>query len=125
MAHVEEIRPTAKGAKRGSSGVNVERLQNYFNQFGYFDSGVHAEFGMTPVGAEPMPDQLGEFDEHTEHALCNFQQRFGLEVNGEIDGPTLALLQMDRCGMPDLGEYVLQGNKWTSTSLSCTPTFTA
>ena len=53
MASVDEIRPTAKGAKLGSSGVNVERVQNYLAKFGYFDSGVHAEFGMTPAGAVP------------------------------------------------------------------------
>ena len=117
MASVEEIRPTVKGAKAGSSGVNVERLQNYLARFGYFDSGVHAEFGMRPVGAQPMPDQLGEFDDKTEGALSKFQERYGLEVTGEVDSATLALLQMDRCGMPDLGEYVLHGNKWSTTNL--------
>lgn len=117
MANVEEIRPSAKGAKLGSSGVNVERLQNYLSRFGYFDSGVHARFGMAPVGAQPMPDEFGEFDEKTEQALVKFQQRFGLEPTGEVDEATLALLRMDRCGMPDVGEYVLQGNKWSTTSL--------
>jgi hypothetical protein len=120
MADVEEIRPTAKGAKLGSSGVNVERLQNYLSRFGYLDSGVQAEFGMRPDGAEPMPEQHGQFDDATERALSEFQRRAGLEVTGEVDTATLDQLQMDRCGVPDVGEFgefVLQGNKWSTTNL--------
>ncbi len=117
MASVEEIRPTAKGAKLGSTGVNVERLQNYLCRFGYFDSGVHAEFGMRPVDVEPTPAQIGQFDEPTERALCELQRFAGISVSGEIDEPTLALLQMDRCGMPDHGEFVAQGNKWPANNL--------
>lgn len=113
----DTITPRAVGAALGASGEDVDRLQKYLSRYGYFDSGVHAQFGMRPAGAEPQPLKAGEFDQRTENALRKFQSFNGLPVTGQLDQRTLEQVQRKRCGFPDLGEYVLQGNKWSTTNL--------
>jgi peptidoglycan hydrolase-like protein with peptidoglycan-binding domain len=117
MTDLADYVPRQAGAKMGSRGVNVRRLQNYLTRFGYLDSSVLDDFGVRHTLAQPSPDSIGEFDEQTEEALRKFQQFHGLEVTGELDEPTVALMEKPRCGFPDTAEYVLQGNKWTTTNL--------
>lgn len=109
--------PRQEGAKLGSRGANVRRLQNYLTNFGYLDSPKLGDFGVRPTLAQPAPDTLGEFDEQTEEALRKFQSFHRLEVTGVLDQPTLDLMGKPRCGFPDTAEYVLQGNKWSTTNL--------
>lgn len=129
MADASDYTPTATGAKLDSSGVNVERLQRYLGQFGYFDNGKHAEFGMTSLGAVEPPSELGRFDDRTEAALVSFQRFVGVEATGVLDGATLDVMKQPRCGFPDLGqprsqrarglgEFVAQGNKWDHLNLN-------
>jgi peptidoglycan hydrolase-like protein with peptidoglycan-binding domain len=118
----DQITPRAVGASLGSAGEDVDRLQKFLGRFGYFDSGVHARFGMRPVGAEPMPAKAGEFDDRTENALKMYQAFNKLPVTGQLDQNTLERMQRRRCGFPDVGapgvgEFVAQGNKWTTNSL--------
>jgi peptidoglycan hydrolase-like protein with peptidoglycan-binding domain len=109
--------PRQEGAKLGSRGTNVRRLQNYLTQFGYLDSSRLDDFAVRRTMVQQAPDTLGEFDEQTEAALRSFQEFHGLEVTGVLDQATLDLMGQPRCGFPDTAEYVLQGNKWSTTNL--------
>ena len=109
--------PTSTGAALGSSGAEVEKLQKYLSRYGYFDDGTHARFGMTAAGTERPPSKSGQFCDRTEGALRKFQQFAGLPATGVLDDDTVALMGHKRCGCPDLGEYVAQGNKWNSNAL--------
>ncbi|GAA2005939.1 matrixin family metalloprotease [Microbacterium ulmi] len=116
MAAKDEIVPRAVGAKKGSKGADVTRLQNYLRAFGYLDSDRLDDFGVGRELAAPQPEQ-GTFDDFTEEALQTFQARYGLPVTGVVDAATLALLEKPRCGFPDTAEFVAQGNKWTTNDL--------
>ena len=90
------------GLKAGSSGDDVELLQNYLTRFGYLatpplkENGRKAELDLRPT-AEP-----GEFDEATEEALREFQKMAGLPVTGKLDKATREKMQQPRCGNPDI-----------------------
>lgn len=122
----DDIVPTQTGASLGSSGVNVERLHNHLAQFGYFDTGIHEQFGVAATGAAPEPAEWDEFDEATEQALKRFQEFHGLAVTGEVDREVVDLMQRPRCGDVDIGgfkqrahggEYVRQGGEWDTNNL--------
>lgn len=117
MAELSDYVPRRAGVSQGSRGVDVRRLQNYLTVFGYFDSPVLDDFGVRKTMAEMEPETLGTFDEQTEQALRAFQKFHSLPETGELDQPTLDLMQQPRCGFPDTAEYVLQGNKWTTNNL--------
>ena len=109
--------PSAEGLSVGSSGRDVGLLQEYLGRFGYLDNGIHRRFGMTAVGAESPPGHPGEFCDCTEKALRKFQTLQGLPITGDLNSETLAAIGKDRCGCPDVGEYVLWGQKWSTTNL--------
>ena len=91
-----------EGLAPGSSGDDVELLQNYLVRFGYLarpptpEDGRAAELDLRPA-AEP-----GEFDEATEEALKTFQKMAGLPVTGKLDAATHEKAQQARCGNPDI-----------------------
>lgn len=114
----EDYQPTSAGLKRGNSGRQVERLQRYLDEFGYFNTAKITEFGVSDISLATDPPEEGEFDEQTESALQRFQEFHGLPVTGELDEATVERMSDPRCGFPDTAEYVLQGNKWNSTSLT-------
>jgi peptidoglycan hydrolase-like protein with peptidoglycan-binding domain len=121
------------GLKAGSSGDDVELLQNYLTRFGYLatppskEDGRKAELDLRPT-AEP-----GEFDEATEEALRLFQERAGLPVTGKLDKATREKMQQPRCGNPDitpvsnptilslvepdLAGFVATGGRWPTRNL--------
>ncbi|REL38186.1 hypothetical protein DYD21_06140 [Rhodohalobacter sp. SW132] len=128
MALKADLVPTRAGLNKGSEGVNVERLQNYLERFGYLESEWTKKSEIKSSLAESAPEKKGEFDEQTEKALINFQKFTGLEPTGELDQPTLEKMKQDRCGTLDIlpgkatsGEipssYVLSGCKWGTTHL--------
>lgn len=109
--------PESAGFGPGDASADVRRAQRYLERFGYLDSPVIGEYGVATTLVEPAPEVLGEFDDNTKRAVENFQGRYGLQVNGRIDEPTLDLMKKPRCGFPDTAEYVVQGNKWATTAL--------
>lgn len=116
MASNRDMVPKKAGIKPGDSGAEVRKLQRYLEQFGYLFSPTLEQFGVSATLAEG-PAEPGSFDDNTRAALVNFQTRHGLEPTGVVDEATLELMSKPRCGFPDTAEYVLQGNKWSTTAL--------
>jgi peptidoglycan hydrolase-like protein with peptidoglycan-binding domain len=91
-------------AKLDDQSSNVAELQRYLEQFGYFK--------FLP------PRKAGLFETATQQALSAFQFKQGLAPTGELDEPTLRLINTPRCGIDDIGEYVLEGRKWGKYDLT-------
>ncbi|WP_293257821.1 matrixin family metalloprotease [Nannocystis sp.] len=101
--------PSVTGLKRGDSGVQVDRLQQYLQKFGYLNAGA----------------RTAGFDDSTEQALRKFQRLNHLPETGTLGDETLAKISQPRCGFPDsggasgpLGEFTLQGGKWNKTNIT-------
>lgn len=93
--------PSSAGYKKGDTSEDVEKLQAWLTRFGYLDSPILDEFGLSHEAAEPQPKRLGSFDQNTERALMKMQKLFGLESTGQLDEITLERIQQPRCGVPD------------------------
>lgn len=116
MASKDDMVPKSTGAKKGDSGVDVQRIQNYLTTFGYLESETLDRFGVSHDLASPAPAE-GTFDDATEAALVKFQERYGLSPTGKVDKATQDLMKKPRCGFPDTAEFVAQGNKWATNNL--------
>ncbi|MCE0486834.1 matrixin family metalloprotease [Ornithinimicrobium sediminis] len=121
MTTQDELVPKSTGLKKGDTGADVERLQNYLSQFGYLESPVLDEFGVDHAMAQEEPEH-GTFDDRTEEALRTFQEHYDLPVTGKLNKATRDLMTKPRCGFPDTAEpvsaeFVAQGNKWSTTTL--------
>lgn len=125
MANEKDYIPTAVGLKEGDTGDEVERLQLYLAKYGYITD-LEGEPSVLEAFGEEIPPEFdveppvakGQFDDRVGEALKQFQQFYGLDVTGELDVATLALMAMDRCGRPDIGEFVTTGRKWSKTHLT-------
>lgn len=122
-----DLVPSRAGLSKGSEGVNVEKLQNYLEQFGYLQSERIEKSGIRTAIAESAPEKKGSFDDHTEKALRKFQKFVGIPETGELDQETLEKMKQDRCGNMDAvpklkggqmpSGYVLSGCKWDTNNL--------
>jgi hypothetical protein len=109
--------PRTAGAAQGAQGNDVRSLQNYLRTFGYLESPKLQRFGVQRSLAEPQPEVDGVFDDRTRRALQKFQEFNSLPVTGILDEATLNLMSRPRCGFPDTADFVIQGNKWSTTQL--------
>jgi peptidoglycan hydrolase-like protein with peptidoglycan-binding domain len=122
-----------EGLAPGSSGGDVELLQNYLTRFGYLaeppskEDGRKAELDLRPMAAP------GEFDDATEEAIRQFQTMAGLPATGELDAATRDKMQQPRCGNPDItpvsnptilslvekdvAAFVATGGRWPTRNL--------
>lgn len=118
MSHSKSKKVFQKVLKLGDKGKTVSRLQNYLTQFGYTkynSEHLHFMSESSHAGVLPKP---GHFDEETEKALFAFQKRNGLLETGLLDEATIGLMNTPRCGFPDVGEYAVEGRKWTKNDLT-------
>ena len=83
----------------------------YLERYGYLDSPQIEQWGFARRKAFARAGDITK-------AVEAFQRNFGLEVTGELDAPTLALMRRPRCGFPDVGSFVLTGNKWDTNPLT-------
>lgn len=93
--------------KLGDAGPEVLALQEYLHTFGYLDL-PDREVKKTNVKDAPVLPlaELGVFDDATLTGLAALQKRAGLAPTGELDEPTLILVETPRCGVPDPIEFV-------------------
>jgi len=121
------------GLEPGSSGDDVELLQNYLTRFGYLATppsngdGRKAELDLRPTVTP------GAFNDATEEALRTFQKFAGLSVTGKLDEATAEKMQQPRCGNPDItpvsnptilslvdpgvAAFVATGGRWPTRNL--------
>lgn len=85
---------SCKRLSKGDANPEVERIQQYLARFGYLD----------------QKNCTGQFDDATSHSIRNYQRQHALEPTGEIDPPTIEMLQRLRCGNPDTGFGLLPVN---------------
>jgi peptidoglycan hydrolase-like protein with peptidoglycan-binding domain len=122
-----------EGLKAGSSGDDVQLLQNYLQRFGYLGPTPTAEDGrVAELDLRPMAEQ-GEFDDATEEALKEFQKMAALPITGKLDKATREKMQQPRCGNPDIAPvsnptilslvepdvagFVATGGRWPTRNL--------
>ncbi|XP_054824732.1 metalloendoproteinase 2-MMP-like [Prosopis cineraria] len=81
----------------------ISKLYDYFKLFGYINSTLNS-------------DNTGKFSAELESAIEYFQKTFHLNVTGQPDDPTVSLITLPRCGIPDVinGSSTLLGNRTTS-----------
>lgn len=107
---------------------DVEEMQKHLELFGYLDP-EEASFGeenLLPPDPEDAESaaissaeiKKGKMDDATVEALKKYQEFHGLNCSGNLNKETIAEMDTKRCGMPDLGEFSVHGNKWSSTNLT-------
>jgi hypothetical protein len=86
----------------GSRGQDVGALHAYLTQYGYFPNEELANTypRWRPIVAEP-PQDLEVYDEQTLAAVTALQRAFGLTVTGSADASTRAIVERQRCGVPE------------------------
>ncbi len=112
--------PKSANLKEGNKGDDVERLQKYLAEFGYFNDQQNDAFFAAGTKTElpPSPQKKGSFDKNTVEALKKFQELNSLPVTGDMNQATLDLMKQPRCGFPDTADFVAQGNKWPTNSVT-------
>ncbi len=120
LTSAKEYVPRAAGLASGVEGPDVARLQRYLQKFGYMQASHLLSFGAVAKDLVQPPEVAAVFDDNTTQALLRFQEYNGLPLTGELDAATLELMQMPRCGFPDVtaADFVLKGSKWNKTSLT-------
>src|SRR5215467_1709787 len=102
----EPGQPTVQSITRdlalGAQGSDVEAVNDYLTQFGYFpNQDLQSQYPTwRPIVAEG-PAARNAFDEHTAAAVLAFQGNMGLAKTGVVDADTRAIMQEMRCGVPD------------------------
>ncbi|XP_014382467.2 interstitial collagenase-like [Alligator sinensis] len=82
-------------------------VKSYLNRFYGLKTEAHSRFRRKKIGA-------------VSETLKEMQSFFGLQVTGKFDDETTKMMKQPRCGMPDIGNYVLtQGHpKWSTNDLT-------
>jgi len=90
-------------------------LQGYLRQYGFLPRLGAAPAGV-PAGALAAAAERAPAGEDVSRALRHFQALHGLQVTGEADAATEALMRLPRCGVPDVpalgAPLALTAGKW-------------
>lgn len=97
--------------------TNLVDAKRYLEQFGYLEHPTLEAFGFALHKAFVPALTMAPQQDRVAQALRTFQAHFGLPVTGELDDTTLSFMERPRCGFPDVGSFVLQGNKWTKETV--------
>jgi peptidoglycan hydrolase-like protein with peptidoglycan-binding domain len=101
---IEPMRVSSVGSDlvRGSTGPEVEALNNYLKTYGYFpnDDLQNRYPAWRPI-VSSGPSDLNVFDANVEAAVIAFQKNMGLRQTGVLDAGTRVVMAQLRCGVPD------------------------
>lgn len=110
--NLNDVFSSAEGMGLGSSGNEIDAVQNYLTHYGYAD--------LPTVGALTA----GEFDNSLVEAIKQYQNFFSLSPTGILDEQTLKEMVKPRCGFPDfpnkansMANYTTVSS-WPSTPIS-------
>jgi hypothetical protein len=104
--------PSPVSLTQGARGPEVRAAYEYLRQFGYFPN---AELERDNPDFRPMvpaPADPELFDQNLAAGLRKFQKNAGIDVTGELDAATQALIGQPRCGMPDEDPDADRDSKW-------------
>lgn len=99
---------------KGDSHPSISNVHEYLIRLGYSSLAEVSSITKTDL-----------FDDRLENSIIKYQRFLGIEVTGELDKATRDLMEMPRCGVPDLllgqelstdtlDNYVLSGGRWPS-----------
>ncbi len=127
MPDLEVPPPPRATVAAGDSSPDVVAVHDYLARFGYFPNPelAHRYPMWRPAMAFDAPDP-GVLDEQMQQAVRLYQGANGLPDTGEVDAPTLELMQQPRCGVPDhpvvtaagVATFVAQGNRWPGPTVT-------
>jgi hypothetical protein len=113
MPAPSDLLPRALGATVGAVGPEIAALQDFLARYGYL-SRARSD---APISLDAPS---GTFDDATRAALEDFQRFHHLETTGELDDPSLEVMQAPRCGVPDHGQndFLPFGSKWPTNFIT-------
>uniref|UniRef100_A0A8D0GAE3 interstitial collagenase n=1 Tax=Sphenodon punctatus TaxID=8508 RepID=A0A8D0GAE3_SPHPU len=91
----------------GAEDKSTQLVEDYLNKF--YNLGTDGQSHYKSKNPNTLSEKLKEM-----------QAFFGLKVTGKADAATVSVMQKPRCGVPDLGQFVLtDGNpKWSRNNLT-------
>ncbi|XP_035668301.1 matrix metalloproteinase-15-like [Branchiostoma floridae] len=107
---------TVLGCSSALGNMTVQQGMNYLVKFGYMDHPT------------TLPVQL-QSEESMSQAISMFQEFANIPVTGKLDNETMVMMEMPRCGVPDMmgtnssglvrrrRRYVTQDSKWRKRQL--------
>lgn len=116
----------------GDQGPEVQELYEWLARYGYFPSDtLAAQYeDWSPVVSQAPEDQT-VYDDRFAEAVEAYQLLHGLNVSGEVDEETAALMGSPRCGFPESAAdvvattsgrtappYATGGGTWSETALT-------
>lgn len=113
----QEIFSEGLSLQEGDEHESIGKVRTYLERLGYLE----------PSPALGISESLS-FDANVRTAVEKYQRFHGLEATGIIDEPTRLMMEMPRCGVPDLeggdeahppgvAMFVDSGGAWTSNNL--------